>query len=290
MVTGPVRKAFLLGCNSAGLKHCESDAEGTMHDALSRYGYDITTRTTRQLKQLCDQPAGPIGQLSPRDLVSMQVSQFLQTCPHGGTALFYFSGHSLYRFGVFNLVVGGDINAEGHLFSVESLIALFKQHHESAERLLILDCCDAGKVASLVGFWNNTSGDWGRIWVATRSNRHAQELDSKTQGGLFTAFIHRALTTCVREVVDDRGCLRISEVDKFVQRQASNFKSLSGKPAPIPGVFGFTPHDILLADGIEPAITTGLGPAMMQRLADLVGDAGVQEAELARIYAQGKRI
>lgn len=290
MATGPARRAFLLGCNSAGLKHCESDAKITMFEALSRYDYDITTCTTSQLTEWCRAPAGPIGPLSPRDLVSTKVSHFLQDCPQGSTALFYFSGHSLFRGGVFNLVVGTEVNAEDHLFSVEALVAVFKQHSKPAERLLILDCCEAEKAASLDAFWNTVAENWGRIWVATRTNAHAQELDGTTNGGLFTAFVCRALTTCAPALADDRGCLRINDADKFVRQQATDFLSDSGKRAPTPSAFGSSRHDILLADGIEPALTTGVAPAAMSRAAELIRQAGVEATELARIYEEVVRL
>jgi len=286
MATGPVRRAFLLGCNSAGLKHCESDAEGTMHEALSRYGYDITTCTTRQLKEWSAAPAGPIGPLSPRDLVSTKVGQFLQGCAQGSTALFYFSGHSLYRGNVFNLVVGSEVSAEDHLFSVEALVALFKQHSKPADRLVILDCCEAEKAASLDTFWNTAAENWGRIWVATRTNEHAQELDGDTQGGLFTAFLSRALTTCASELADNRGCLRINRADELVREQAKDFVSDSGKKAPTPSAYGASRHDILLASGIAPAVATGVAPDALQKAAELIRQSGVDTAALTTIYTE----
>ncbi len=275
------RRAFLLGCNSEGLEHCERDAQ-RLQEVLTELDYlvaDCLTGTT--LQQQCTDQAGSLG-LSPVSIVTESIRRFLSQCQHGDTALVYFSGHSLFSHDVFNLVVGEDVNDTGDLLSVASLVELFKQHNKPAERLLILDCCEAAEAAKSQ-FWSKTAGVWARIWVAVRTNEHAQELDAGTDGGLFTAWIIRALTTEAPRLAKN-GCLKIGQVDQFVRDRAQNYYSNSGKPAPGPGVYGGTAEDILLAEDVQEHKTTGFLPEVLTKLRALLRRSGLDDAILAEHY------
>ncbi|WP_295458829.1 SUMF1/EgtB/PvdO family nonheme iron enzyme [uncultured Thiodictyon sp.] len=288
----PRRRAFLLGCNSESLEHCETDA-ATMQRALERCGgWHIVCCTSSQLHVAGTQ--GPVGQAAastPVAIVAQRLRAFLKDCARGDTAVFYFSGHSLYDGEVFNLVVGQDVNDTDHLWNIEEVVGLFKQARKAAERLLILDCCEAGQAASLDGFWNTAAGTWGRIWVATRANEHAQELDGETHGGLFTALIDRALTTEAPSLAEE-GRLTVNRADEFVGRWARAYASTHPKPAPQPGLYGNARHNILLADGLTAVASTSVDTRPLSQCPDLttqsLSDAlDAARAEEERLICEG---
>lgn len=267
------RRAFLLGCNSESLAHCERDAQTLCSVLADRYGWCVDPCTSAELRALRDQ-----GQGTPVGLVSQRLRTFLKGCAGGDTAVFYFSGHSLYRRDVFNLVIGDDVNDTDHLLDLQVVVSAFKQHPKPAAFLLILDCCDAGQAAADDRFWNGIAGTWGRIWVATRTNENALECDGAARGGLFTAAIHRALTAEARRLAD-AGCLRINRAHAYVSQCARDYRSPSRKAAPHPGLYGNMEHDILLAVDLGPSDTAGFAPAALWALADLIRVGGLSPAD-----------
>jgi len=274
------RRAFLLGCNSESLAHCERDAQTLCSVLAERYGWCVDPCTSAELRALRDQ-----GQGTPVGLVSQRLRTFLKGCAGGDTAVFYFSGHSLYRRDVFNLVIGDDVNDTDHLLDLQVVVSAFKQHPKPAAFLLILDCCDAGQAAADDRFWNGIAGTWGRIWVATRTNENALECDGATRGGLFTAAIHRALTAEARRLAD-AGCLRINRAHAYVSQCARDYQSPSRKAAPHPGLYGNMEHDILLAVDLGPNETAGFAPAALWALADLIRVGALEAGTLTRLYQE----
>jgi len=260
-MAGPAkRRALLLGCNSEGLEHCERDAQ-RLQEALTHCEYQAKTLLGADIRESCGAPlAGSNDGLSPAAVANEAIRRFLAGCQLGGTAVVYFSGHSRFEHDVFSLVIGENPGDTGHLLNVEALALLFKAHRKPAERLLILDCCEAEAAAS-DAFWSQAAGTWGRIWVAARTNEHAQELDGDTNGGLFTALILRALTDEAPRLADDDGCLRIGDADRFVRDETAKYRSKTGKPAPRPGLYGNTGQDILLAEGLRTPPAPGFSPA-----------------------------
>lgn len=285
MTAGVLRRALLLGCNSEGLEHCERDAN-CMAEALTRCGFEVAgCLTSSSLSGYCDGRMATPNGLSPVAEVTEQIRGFLSDCRRGDSALLYFSGHSCFDHGVFNLVVGETPTDTGHLLALDTLIGLFKQHRKPAEQLLILDCCE-GEAAADDEFWNQAAGAWVRIWVAARTNEHAQELDESTQGGLFTSLILRALSDEGASLADAGGRLRISAVDGFVRDQTRKYRSKTGKPPPRPGLYGNTSHDILLAEGLARPPATGFSPDALARLRDMLHASGLGDATLARHWAE----
>ena len=284
MSAGPRRRAFLLGCNSEGLEHCERDAEG-LAKALKARDWDTRhCHTSSELAQYCQRQDSPLGPTGPADVATNALSAYLDECGRGDSILIYFSGHSRFANGVFDLVLGDDINQRVNRLSIETLISLLKGLEKPAERLLVLDCCDAAQAVTK-GYWNQQAGDWVRIWVATRRNEHAMELDGDTGGGLFTAQILRILDSPSAEALDQRGCLYFNEMEKQVRAAIGGLRLDSGKVAPIPGAFGDTRHNLLLAQGLDGVAHTGFSPALLGALAELVATAG-QDIDVGATFDQ----
>jgi hypothetical protein len=283
-MAGPAkRRALLLGCNSEGLEHCERDAQ-QLQEALTRCGFQAGTLLAADIRQGCGVPSNGFNQgWSPKSFVSEAIHRFLASCQRGDTAVVYFSGHSRFAHDVFSLVVGEDPGDPGHLLNVRALATQFEEHHKPAERLLILDCCEAEAAAS-DAFWSQAAGTWGRIWVAARTNEHAQELDGETNGGLFTALILRAITDEAPRLADAAGCLKIGDADRFIRDETAKYPSKTGRPPPRSGLYGNTGHDILLAEGLRVPPATGFSPEALAVLGALLRASGVADAVLARHY------
>jgi hypothetical protein len=277
------RRALLLGCNSEGLDHCERDAQ-RLQQALTRCGFHAETLLAVDIRQGCGAPlAGSNKGWSPKAVVSEAIETFLAGCQRGDTAVVYFSGHSRFAHNVFSLVIGENPGDNRHLLNVEALALLFKEHRKPAERLLILDCCEAEAAAS-DAFWSQAAGTWGRIWVAARTNEHTQELDGETNGGLFTALILRVLTHEAPRLADDDGCLRIGVADRFVRDETAKYRSKTGRPPPRPGLYGNTGHDILLAERLRVPPATGFSP-VFERIEDVSGGSPVSDPAGQQVVA-----
>ena len=148
------RQAFLLGCNSHSLRHCERDVDTLARVLAAHCSWSVESCTPTNIAASPDQGA-------PFDIVIRRLRTFLKRCARGDTAAFYFSGHSLCRRGVFSLVVGADINDTDNLLDIQVIVSAFKQSVGLAEVLLILDCCDAGEAAEADGFWQDHSRNLG---------------------------------------------------------------------------------------------------------------------------------
>ena len=129
------KRAFLIGCNSAGLTHCETDA-ALMRRALGMYDYKIT---------LIDRPEWK----APYWRLLEQLQKILDTCNKEDTLVFYYAGHSLTEDRSFKFLLADDINKSCNQLPVATLLPLLRQC-QAANKLLIFDCCRAGRAAAIM--------------------------------------------------------------------------------------------------------------------------------------------
>lgn len=285
-MAGPRRRAFLLGCESDGLEHCEADAR-RLAEVLGQRGFDqVRCLATTELMKWCRSadcaPGGPPPR-SPARLVQAALDQFLDQGSPGESLLIYFSGHGHDAQGAFNLVVGTSRNERGHVLDIVPLVDQLSRHLNAAKRLLILDCCDAGGAASRVE-WNTACGDRLRIWVAARTHQHAQELDGDTEGGLFTAWMLRALGDRAPSLAV-KGCIRVNALSARAREELGRYRSPSGDGAPIPTLYGADADDIVLAEKL-PSIgpQPGWAPSLLASLRQALSDLGVGDGQAADSY------
>jgi hypothetical protein len=276
MSQGPRHRAFLLGCNSEGLVHCEKDAQ-RLGRILEHRDWDAGhCHTSKDLAKQCrPDAANQYGPSGPADVAINAFSNYLADCRQGESVLIYFSGHSLFMRGIFYLVVGDDPNKPANRLNIETLITQLKAEQRPAERLLILDCCDAGEAVG-PDYWSVQAGNWGRIWVATRRNEHAQELDGDTEGGLFTAQLLRALQGRMPAAISSDGCLSLDRMDTSIRDAVTRMKRFSGRPAPIPSLYGGTRDNMLLASNIE--VVTSFVPRVLDDLETRLRDVSATES------------
>lgn len=252
------KKAFLLGCNSAGLKHCERDVQ-LMDEALTTHGYEITQLTE-------------VERIAPSWKLLPHLSKFLESCGAADTVIVYFAGHSLnLGKGKFYLVLADDINNFNNRLKAGELLDRLRDECKAADKLLILDCCEAAKAATDYS-WDEEAGEHFRIFTATSSKQTALEIDEICGGGLFTAWLYRALTVEAGQLADADGYLRINRLDDHLQHQARGYHSPGGRPAPVPRLYGSTDKKIILTDKITTRSnpTTGYPRSLMSELKSLL--------------------
>lgn len=239
------KRAFLIGCNSAGLVHCDTDA-ALMRKALEQHKYEITHIEDPELKT-------PYYNL----LKPLQI--FVNSCEDKDTMVFYFAGHSLnlgkenYKF-----VLADDINNSDNQLLASILIPILRQS-KAADKLLIFDCCQSGKAAELVYDWSREAGEYFRIFTATSSKATALEVDGETGGGLFTSWVYRGLTIDTAVAADADGYLRVGKLGEYACSRAISYKSPGGRPAPKPRIYGSTDQDITLTEQITPTYNPSTG-------------------------------
>jgi hypothetical protein len=111
-----------------------------------------------------------------------------RACTSGDTFLFYFSGHTRVRRGRMQLVLGHSAEQQETLSAtvlIEKLDAC-----KAGAKLIILDCCYAGEATQE---WRPPVYENLRILAATDRATPAGEFD-ELEGGIFTHFLHEALT------------------------------------------------------------------------------------------------
>jgi hypothetical protein len=264
------RKAFLIGCNSAGLKHCETDA-ARMKQALALHGYEIALMERTEHK-------------APYWNLLGQLQSFLNDCAQEDTLVFYFAAHSLSEGQAYKLVLADDINSPNNQLDVEILLPPLRESRPR-DKLLIFDCCRAGKTASHYD-WQTAAGEWCRIFTATSSKETALETDGDTAAGLFTAWICQSLTTEATRLVDPDGFLRINRIDDHIQQKAKSHHSPSGRPAPMPRLYGSSDKKIVLTEKItaQSSPPTGYPPALIAELATLLAMHGPFAAQVQACF------
>lgn len=227
------KRAFLVGCNSAGLQYCEGGAV-LMKQALSLYSYEIT-----HIEKT----------ISRAELIGY-LMKFIDSCEKQDSMVFYFAGHSLVERRQYKLVLADDVNLPKNQLPATMLIEHFREC-PAIDKLFIFDCCKSGQMDENYDWSQHATGDWCRIFAATNSKENAIETDKGIKGLMFTSWLYRALTNEATRLADDEGCLRINEIDGYIRNLVKNHNSSDERSIPSPGLHGSNSNNIAIAENIK---------------------------------------
>ncbi len=159
-------RAFVVGADYH-LQFARADAE-RIADALEKLGYVL-----------------PEPRLPPpdenSDSISVRLKKFAADSKPDDTMLFYFAGHGVIENGILYLVLDGYIpgRAMGTCLMMNTVSGIF-QGSTASSKLIILDCCHAGKSFSLADF----HADNYAILTASESFEKALEFKDRQAGFL----------------------------------------------------------------------------------------------------------
>jgi formylglycine-generating enzyme required for sulfatase activity len=234
-----MRRAFVMGSNGpsnlAPLRYALKDAEN-LRASLS------TLRSAFAVS----------GPEPGADVFAVRQSLYAaaESCQEQDTFVCYFSGHGFLDQG--SLFLLWDNSEVERLLStalpVEAII-LALQRCKAQNRLLILDCCHAGAVASAVGF-KDAGGipvaEMGikpsnyLVLMAAERLERARELE-ELQGSFLTAKLCDALDASFQDAdIDGDGVLSIADLKSWLEQEVQRFNrySHSGGPVATPYFFG----------------------------------------------------
>ncbi len=207
-------KAFIIGINTLGLKYCDRDAD-LMKYALSKRGYNVNVINKEAKKY---------------DIMPKYID-ILGDCRIVDTLIFFFSGHGKPIGRELFLFTKGDGSDELNKIPISEILGPLERC-AAKNKLVILDCCRAGRLNGS-GEWNCPEpGDFYRILVAANPLEKAKEIDD-LRASFLTHKIHSALTN-PPEAILDKGKIRINNLSDWLRKQADlhNVSSLIKVPRP----------------------------------------------------------
>lgn len=218
------KKAFLVGVNTQDLKYCESDA-GLMSECLERYGYDITRPQAQE----------------ERHEILKAFEQVIKNCQLEDTVIVYFSGHSKVENDGLDFVL-----KDGDIITLNSEIeGKLSNRCKARNKLLILDCCNAGKAIELkrkLSTVENRLFPTARnylILTASEFLENAKESD-KLKAGFLTSKIHEALTYHPIEICPKDDQIQVRLLFEWLSTETKRYNaicSLKGEEVPLPHLF-----------------------------------------------------
>jgi hypothetical protein len=209
-------RAFIVGINTTGLKYCNRDAS-LIKEALSNYGYEIYL----------------IDEQEKKHEILQNFENMLGECLKIDTVIFYFSGHGMVDRGELFLITKGNGSDEFSKIPVIDILGPLSRSL-AKDKLIILDCCHAGKIAAM---WNNPEpSDVYRVLIAANPLQNAKEIDD-LGASFLTYHIHFALTNPSKEILDD-GKIKINNLSKWLRKQADLHNCSSSIKVPHPYFIG----------------------------------------------------
>ncbi|ECC9829071.1 caspase family protein [Salmonella enterica subsp. enterica] len=183
-----MRKALFVGVNEyAELSHlngCENDAM-RMSEALSRHA---DGRPNFDSKNLIHQQSNPVTKLV--------LEQEIQSLFSGSAdiALLFFAGHGYFDENIDEgILIPYDYSSRGHDgVRISDIIAWASRATGIKNKIIILDCCQAGAAGEMRGLRGGESvlADGSTILTACQRNESAEEQDGQ---GIFTSLMLEAL-------------------------------------------------------------------------------------------------
>jgi pimeloyl-CoA synthetase len=208
-------RAFVVGADYL-LQFARSDAE-RIADALENLGY-----------QLPDPPVPPPEEDS--NLITARLRKFITDSRPEDTLLFYFAGHGIpYPQRELYLALDGYDPARHPLqtcLSIADISSAFK-NTDIETKLIILDCCRAGKSFSVAEF---TSQDNHAIIAAAEVSEQALEF-KELQAGFFSYHLHNALTQDIGRLASNSQ-LTLNSLQEYLQNKVDEHNRSHTKKVP----------------------------------------------------------
>jgi WD40 repeat protein len=179
--------AYVLGVNSLGLKYAASDAT-TVAEALQQYAYQV--------------------KLLPSKLTEIHVAlQNIATARSSDTVIFYFAGHGdVINNDLYLFLNDLHVNSNQHL--PISFVTQLMRQSSAKDKLLILDCCRAGK--AFEEFTINLSEPY-LVLSASSMTEKSRELDS-LGAGFFTYHLCDVLKNPNETLLNELGELSVNDL------------------------------------------------------------------------------
>jgi tetratricopeptide (TPR) repeat protein len=220
------RKAFLIGIDTMGLNCCRNDAD-LMRECLEKRGYEVITLNNKQEKWA----------------ILPKFEEFLHKSNKVDTIIFYFSGHGVIPGGKLSLITDEDNSQTKNKIQINNITDPL-QNCIAENKLIILDCCHAGRVNAE---WRPDPSDAYRILIASNPLEPAKELDD-LHASFLTHRICQALNSPLPEIVDDNGIIRINALSRWIQKEAKKYNSIEkSKGVAIPYLIGNDKYDFEIA-------------------------------------------
>jgi archaellum biogenesis ATPase FlaH len=179
--------AFVLGVNSLGLKYAESDAKN-IAEVLRQYNYEI--------------------KLLPPDLALLRdVLQEIVSSRFSDTVIFYFAGHGEVINNDLYLFLNNLHTASNQHLPISFVTQLMRQS-AAKNKLLILDCCRAGK--AFEEFTINLSEPY-LVLSASGITEKSREFES-LRAGFFTHHLCEVLKNPSKTLLNEQGELSVNDL------------------------------------------------------------------------------
>ena len=206
------RKAFIVGVSTGSLKYCESDAD-LMNNCLERYGYDVTM------------PQGD------RREILENYEHVVESSQPEDTVIVYFSGHGKVERNQLDFLL-----RDGKTIILNEIEDRLNHRCRARNKLLILDCCHAGKV--VVQSWKSSPVENYLILTASEFLEESKEFP-ELRAGFFTYKVHEALTYHPVQVCPDGGQIQVDSLYNWLAAEtAKHNSSYPEKRVPEPHLFG----------------------------------------------------
>lgn len=253
-------RAFLLGCNSLGLKFSEKDAE-ILGMALEKYGYKLTFPALEKTS------------------IIHELDQFIDNSNAMDTLIFYFSGHGHFVRNKLFLLLGNEPTRSSNLLSAEIILSTITSAR-GENKLIILDCCNAG-VGSTE--WKPEISERYMLLTATGMFEKTKEIDD--YGASFLTYsICRSLTTHRMEVEKNNHVL-LSNLYSWLCQEARSFNERNNIQVAIPNLYGNQKTDFTIVISKENERDLGIGGATIAAVDRM--PVGRHLRERCRVFAGG---
>jgi WD40 repeat protein len=226
---------IFIGVNALQLRYAESDAE-RLAATLASFGYQ------------CSKILG----FSTEDAVLDQIRKVTQPAKETDTVIFFFSGHGLIHRGDLSLVLSEEVfNPSKNIF-FSDVLRVFRRS-AARQKLLILDCCNAGNGADSLEFGRLDDG----IHLLTSGKRlqTAKEIESKSSGLLAWSLCEALKENNLRDVFDLAGGVRINPLSRKIVELVQKLAVEEDKEVERPCLLGDQLDNIVVLRLPEPLAT-----------------------------------
>ena len=217
-------KLFIVASNTLGLQYCEKDAELMTSCFGKKYGYEILQPEIKKL------------------IIETELDNLLDSCQKTDTVVLYFSGHSLVNRDKLYFLLADDTSKTSNKININNIIDEF-EGCRATNKLVILDCCDAGTGLSS---WSPKMSDRYFVLTASGFPEKAKEIDS-IRASFLTYQLVQTLENSQANVISAENTIQLQTLYRALVTVTKEHNANSEIQIPIPNLVGNQKNDFALA-------------------------------------------
>ena len=179
--------------------------------------------------------AGVFVGVSDEDAVLRAIREVTRPAGETDTILFFFSGHGLISRKELSLVLSGEVFNHSKNIFFRDVLREFERS-SARQKLLVLDCCNAGDGADSLEFGSLSEGI--HLLTAAKRLEPAKEIESKASGFLAWSLCKALEEANLRDVIDSAGAVRLNPLHDKLRSLAQQLTAEGSEIIAPPPLYG----------------------------------------------------